>query len=250
MLSRAALVLTTAVIAAGLSSAFWLALRYGERSRQVAATGTVKPVPARPVLRLRPFGIAPRLPPPAAGPNPALSPAIGPAPPVTARIGEIPAELVAKKLTIPVPGVEASALVPDFYDARAERGHEALDIMAPRDQPVIAVEDGAIAKLFTSKLGGLTIYEFDPTQKYAYYYAHLDHYADGLIEGAKVTRGQVIGFVGSTGDADPAHPHLHFGIFLLGPEKQWWKGEALDPYPAFVTQPLAGAALASPLHPR
>jgi len=82
--------------------------------------------------------------------------------------------------------------------------------------------------------GGLTIYEFDPTEKYAYYYAHLDRYEDGLAEGDSVVRGQIIGYVGSTGNADELHPHLHFAIFLLGPEKQWWKGEALDPYPAMT----------------
>jgi len=153
---------------------------------------------------------------------------------ITAHIGVIPDDLAAKHLTIPVPGVAPADLRPAFYDARGERGHEAIDIMAARGKPVVAAEDGTIAKLFTSVRGGLTIYEFDPSEKYAYYYAHLDHYADGLAEGAKVTRGQTIGYVGSTGDANAAAPHLHFAIFLLGPEKKWWKGEALDPYPALM----------------
>ena len=93
------------------------------------------------------------------------------------------------------------------------------------------MEDGIIKKLFLSKPGGITIYQFDPTETYAYYYAHLDRYADGLAEGAMVKRGQLIGYVGMTGNA--ATPHLHFAIFRLGPEKRWWKGEALDPYPIF-----------------
>ena len=152
------------------------------------------------------------------------------------RIGKIPDELIAKRLTIPVPGVEAKDLIPQFFDARGQRGHEALDIMAPRDHPVVAVEDGTIAKLFTSVRGGLTIYQFDPTEKFAYYYAHLDHYQDGLAQGDKVRRGQTIGYVGSTGDAAASNPHLHFAIFLLGPEKQWWKGEPLDPYPALTAR--------------
>jgi len=146
----------------------------------------------------------------------------------------VPADLLAKHLTIPVEGVKAGALRPDFYDDRGQRGHEAIDIMAARGTPVLAAEDGKIVKLFTSVRGGMTIYEFDPTQTYSYYYAHLDRYADGLAEGASVTRGQVIGFVGSTGDADPAAPHLHFAIALLEPQKQWWKGQALDPYPALI----------------
>ena len=146
------------------------------------------------------------------------------------HVGTVPDDLIERHLTIPVPGVSAEDLAPQFYDARGERGHEALDIIATMGEPVIAVEDGTIAKLFLSKPGGNTIYQFDPTETYAYYYAHLDRYADGLAEGDTVKRGQVIGYVGMTGNA--ATPHLHFAIFQLGPEKQWWKGEALDPYPA------------------
>jgi len=147
---------------------------------------------------------------------------------LNAHVGSAPEDLIAKRLTMPVPGIKAEDLSPQFYVARAERGHEAIDIIATRGEPVVAVEDGKIAKLFLSKPGGITIYQFDPTETYAYYYAHLDRYADGLAEGDSVKRGQVIGYVGSTGNA--ATPHLHFAIFLLGPERQWWKGEALDPY--------------------
>jgi len=88
--------------------------------------------------------------------------------------------------------------------------------------------------LFLSKPGGNTIYEFDEQEVYCYYYAHLDHYAEGLREGMKVTGGEVIGYVGSTGNADPRAPHLHFAVFELGPEKQWWKGKAVNPYPELV----------------
>jgi peptidoglycan LD-endopeptidase LytH len=157
-----------------------------------------------------------------------------PQPQSTIHIGEVPADLLAKRLSVPVVGIQAEQLTPQFFDARGQRGHEAIDIVAPRGEPVIAVEDGTIAKLFLSKPGGITIYQFDPTEKYAYYYAHLDRYADGLAEGDKVKRGQVLGYVGSTGNANPLSPHLHFAIFLLGPEKRWWSGEALDPYPALT----------------
>ena len=152
----------------------------------------------------------------------------------SAHVGIVPEDLLAKQLTIPVPGKTAEDLTPQFFDERGERGHQALDIIAPMGEPVVAVEDGKIAKLFTSEAGGLTIYQLDPTEKYAYYYAHLDRYADGLADGATVTRGQVIGYVGTSGNAAAAGPHLHFAIFQLGPEKQWWKGEALDPYPALT----------------
>jgi len=135
-------------------------------------------------------------------------------------------------LIIPVSGVKAKELSDTFTDSRgAGRVHDAIDIMAERGTPVIAVDDGTIVKLFHSVPGGLTIYQFDPEEKYAYYYAHLDRYAAGLMEGREVKRGDVIGYVGSTGNASPQAPHLHFAIFVLGPEKRWWKGTAINPYP-------------------
>jgi murein DD-endopeptidase MepM/ murein hydrolase activator NlpD len=135
-------------------------------------------------------------------------------------------------LLIPVQGVQASKLVDTFTQARgAGRLHDAIDIMAARGTPVLAAADGTVAKLFTSVPGGLTIYEFDPTGTYAYYYAHLDRYAPGVTEGKALKRGEVIAYVGSTGNASADAPHLHFAIFVLGPEKQWWKGTAIDPYP-------------------
>ena len=138
--------------------------------------------------------------------------------------------LAAKTLEFPVKGYEA-ALRDNFDERRGNVAHEALDIMAPRGTPVVAVEDGKIVKLFKSKPGGLTIYQLDPSEKLAYYYAHLDRYAPGLAEGQLLKRGEVLGYVGSTGNANPAGPHLHFAVFVLGPEKRWWKGTAVNPYP-------------------
>jgi murein DD-endopeptidase MepM/ murein hydrolase activator NlpD len=136
------------------------------------------------------------------------------------------------KLLVPVEGIPLAKITDTFDQPRGtERHHEALDIMAPKGTKVIATADGKIVKLFTSKPGGLTVYQFDPTEKYAYYYAHLDRYADGLKEGMDVKRGDLIGYVGSTGNADPNAPHLHFAVFELTPEKQWWKGTPIDPYP-------------------
>jgi murein DD-endopeptidase MepM/ murein hydrolase activator NlpD len=136
------------------------------------------------------------------------------------------------KLLVPVEGIPAANITDTYDQPRGnERHHEALDIMAPRGTKVVAAADGKIEKLFTSKPGGLTIYQFDPTEKYAYYYAHLDRYADGLREGAQVKRGDVIGYVGTSGNADPNAPHLHFAVFELTPEKQWWKGTPVNPYP-------------------
>ncbi|AOD16065.1 peptidoglycan DD-metalloendopeptidase family protein [Xanthomonas fragariae] len=135
-------------------------------------------------------------------------------------------------LLIPVQGISNSQLQDTFTDARSEgRVHDAIDILAPTGTPVVAVTDGTVEKLFTSERGGLTLYQFDPNGTYCYYYAHLESYADGLAEKQSIKRGQIIGYVGSTGDANPAAPHLHFEIHRLGPEKHWWKGDVLNPYP-------------------
>ena len=120
-----------------------------------------------------------------------------------------------------------------FDEVRGKARHEALDIMAARGTPVLAVADGRVAKLFTSLPGGLTVYQFDSSQTVAYYYAHLDRYADGLTEGALLKRGQLLGTVGSTGNASFDAPHLHFAVFVLGPQRQWWTGTPVNPYPLF-----------------
>ncbi len=134
-------------------------------------------------------------------------------------------------LMIPVDGVIASRLQDTFDDARAAgRRHDAIDIMAAKGTRVLAVADGKIVKLFTSVRGGLTVYEFDSTETFAYYYAHLDRYAPGIAEGMQLKRGDLVGFVGSSGDANPAAPHLHFAVMVLGPEKRWWEGTAINPY--------------------
>jgi murein DD-endopeptidase MepM/ murein hydrolase activator NlpD len=140
-------------------------------------------------------------------------------------------DLSARKLLIPVEGITSDKLVRSYHDARTGgRLHEALDIIAPRNTPVLAVEDGTIAKLFISNAGGLTVYQFDPGQQYSYYYAHLERYADGLKEGDRISRGQVLGFVGTSGNAPKQTPHLHFAVYRLTPEKHWWEGTPIDPY--------------------
>lgn len=139
-------------------------------------------------------------------------------------------DLRARLLAMPVEGVTTAQLQPSFEQARGERQHEAIDILAPTGTPVFAVEDGRIAKLFVSDRGGLTIYQFDPLERYAYYYAHLSRYAPALQEGQHVARGDVIGYVGVSGNAPPDTPHLHFAIFELGPEKRWWEGRPIDPF--------------------
>ena len=180
----------------------------------------IPPVP-RMVVRPPASPSAPQMPPTA-------PPSVVPSEPVSAPITGLP------RLQMPVQGVLPRALRDTFGDGRDNngRGHEAIDIMSARGTPVLAVDDGPVAKLFSSKLGGLTVYQFDPSGQLAYYYAHLDGYAPGLTEGQQLRRGSVIGFVGTSGNANPEAPHLHFAIFRLGPEKQWWKGEPVNPFGA------------------
>lgn len=166
-------------------------------------------------------------------PHPAVV-ALSPSQPV---LGDLPvdaeaAPVAAPSLIIPVDGIVAAQLSDTFTDARGEgRRHDAIDIMAATGTPVRAVADGRIAKLFNSEAGGLTIYQFDQAETLAYYYAHLDRYADGLVEGQAVKQGDLVGYVGYTGNASPEGPHLHFAIMVLGPEKNWWQGAAINPYP-------------------
>ena len=138
-------------------------------------------------------------------------------------------------MALPISGLALADLRDSFEEIHNGHRHEAIDIMEPRGTPVHAVVSGTIRKLFLSIPGGNTIYQFDEAAVYCYYYAHLDGYAKGLREGMRVERGDVIGFVGSTGNADSRTPHLHFAISELGPERLWWKGQAVDPYPFLVT---------------
>lgn len=142
-------------------------------------------------------------------------------------------ELRARRLQFPVEGIGREALVDSFLEARGagSRRHHAVDILAPRRTPVRAVEAGTVARLLTGGAGGISLYQFDPGRRYCYYYAHLDGYAPGLREGSPVQRGQVLGYVGSTGNAPRTAPHLHFAIFRVDLSEQWWGGRALNPYP-------------------
>jgi murein DD-endopeptidase MepM/ murein hydrolase activator NlpD len=143
--------------------------------------------------------------------------------------------LSKRHLILPIEGLTARDIQDTFGQGRAGgKLHEASDLLAPRGTPIMAVEDGVIQKLFLSKPGGLTIYEFDSQGVYCYYYAHLDRYAEGLSEGMHVKQREVIGYVGTSGNAPPNTPHLHFAIFKLGLEKHWWQGVAINPYPLLM----------------
>ena len=151
--------------------------------------------------------------------------------PASGALSVSPEDLERRGLLIPVDGIRAADLRDSFDEGRRGHTHEAIDILAPRNTPVRAVEDGVIAKLFTSVPGGITIYQFDPAGDYCYYDAHLQRYADGLRNGQAVRRGEIIGYVGTSGNAPENTPHLHFAIYRLNANKRWWEGRALDPFP-------------------
>jgi len=144
--------------------------------------------------------------------------------------------LRARGLAVPVLGVYPDQ-VPDSYNAGRSGGrtHNAVDILAPRGTPVLAADDGEVARLGRNALGGITVYAVDTGRHFVYYYAHLDRYRVGLAEGMRLAKGDVIGYVGTTGNAPPDAPHLHFQVMRIGEGRQWWAGVPLDPRPYFVT---------------
>lgn len=139
--------------------------------------------------------------------------------------------LGGRVLSFPVPAVSWMSTSDSFADARGARAHLAMDILAPRGSDVVAADDGAIARLSNSTAGGLGVYQLDAAQRYCYFYAHLNGYALGLFEGQPVQKGQVLGYVGTTGNAPPNTPHLHFAIYELVGTKECAKGRPVNPYP-------------------
>ena len=160
-----------------------------------------------------------------------VSPAVTPSADTNAQ--SRPGPLVGTSgLIIPVAGVSSAQLLDTFSAARGDgRVHDAIDIAAPKGTPVLAVTFGRILKLFQSKAGGITIYQLGGDEKYIYYYAHLERYAEGLHEGQIVTQGETIAYVGDTGNAGAGNYHLHFSIAMTSDPKRWWEGVNINPYP-------------------
>lgn len=221
--------MVTGVLVTVLALMLWARLAGPPRAVQSASSG-------------QPVVVAP----PVNAPAPETPPATAPAPPQpeirsNPRPGAAPApgslpsapetgSPQQEGLLLPVAGIPPTSVRDTFNDMRGSVPHEALDIMAPKGTPVIAAADGVIRKLFESRKGGYTIYQFSPDETLCYYYAHLDHYAPGLEEGQRVRRGDIIAFVGTSGNADAAGPHLHFAVTQLEADKKWWTGTPIDPY--------------------
>jgi peptidoglycan LD-endopeptidase LytH len=199
------IILVTAVVTAALTSLFWIAAyNLGGGSTPAPAenviTETTEP-DDRPELVLGPSGLA-----------------------------------------VPVAGVAVEDLVDTYAQARAggARVHDAIDIMAPAGTPVIAAGEGTVEKLFFSRGGGgITLYVRSPDRQWVYYYAHLQEYAPGLTEGQQVGRGARLGSVGSTGNASPAGPHLHFAVHRMDADDDWHGGTPVNPYPLLAGQGAA-----------
>lgn len=194
------------------------------RSTPVLPAIDVPPIsPAEPVAIGTPLPAPPTDP---VAPAPDELPAAPiPAPAISNSVGRV-------NLIIPVAGVRPEQLIDTFDDARSEgRLHDAIDIMAPAGTPVLAAADGRIVKLFQSERGGTTIYQLGPNQEVVFYYAHLAGYAPGLAEGNNVRQGDVIAYVGDTGNAGPGNYHLHFSIAVVSDPKRYWEGTNINPYP-------------------
>ena len=177
----------------------------------------------------------------ASAPVPVAAP-VTVAPPQSAQSAQ-PAQS-PQPLLFPLAGYE-HALRDNFHEKRGMRTHNALDIMAPRGTPVRAVDDGRIAKLYRGPMAGIAVYQFDRDTRRVYFYAHLDRRAESLVEGQEIKRGDLIGYVGSTGKTPETAPHLHFSVHELGPDKRWWKGEAVNPYALLLEPGVSSEVIAA-----
>jgi peptidoglycan LD-endopeptidase LytH len=151
----------------------------------------------------------------------------------TATVTRNDVALLTGEIAMPLRGIDPDSLHSSFNASRAGglRRHEALDIMAPRFTPILSAAKGRVLKLFTSVAGGLMVYAADSSERFILMYAHLDHYAPGIRDGMRLERGELIGYVGSTGNASATAPHLHFAILRSADVKRWSKGTAIDPLP-------------------
>jgi peptidoglycan LD-endopeptidase LytH len=137
-----------------------------------------------------------------------------------------------QRLLFPIQDMDPDTIVEGFAARRGLRRHEAVDVPAPRGTPVRAAADGTV-QLTTHSGAGITVEEYESSGRYCLVYAHLDRYAPDLRDGSAVVRGQTIGYVGTTGNAPPNAPHLHFAAHVRA-DGGCWSGTAVDPLLLFV----------------
>lgn len=232
--ARIKILLLALVILAGLAAVLWLV---GRRATPEVATvnqNRSEIAPSTPAVSISATPSPAALTPPTETSTPS-EPGASPSPGNQQTANELTDAIgfVGKlKLVVPVVGVRSDQLLDTFTDARSEgRSHDAIDIPAPAGTPVVAAADGEIVKLFESERGGTTIYQLSPDKKLIFYYAHLQGYAEGLVAGKFVKQGEVIAYVGDTGNAGAGNYHLHFSISIVPDPKRYWEGTNINPYP-------------------
>ena len=240
--SRARMRVLLIIIAsfAALATSFWLGTKSGYRdgatsARETKGTSGSGSETSPPISAVPNVSPAETTPSPGGTPPADSSAVVAPSPQASESPGEsiLSGSFVGTlKLIIPVAGVKPEQLQDTFTDARSEgRVHDAIDIMAPAGTPVLAASDGEIVRLFQSERGGTTIYQLSPDKKLVFYYAHLQRYADGVVAGKFVRQGELIAYVGDTGNAGAGNYHLHFSIAVLADPKRYWEGKNINPYP-------------------
>jgi len=154
--------------------------------------------------------------------------------------------LRSRQMVVPVAGADMTRVEDSFNDPRdGERVHRAIDILAPRGTPILSADDGRIIRMTTSTLGGISMYTVDPEQRIVYYYAHMDRYNDAMVTGKTISKGDTLGFVGTTGNAPKNTPHLHFQVMRWPADGKYWNGEPIDPF-----ELLGGHTQTGPVTPR
>ena len=131
-------------------------------------------------------------------------------------------------IAMPLAEVSKKQIANTWHASRGERQHEGQDIFAPRGTPVLSATEGYIVNIGENNLGGQTVSVIGAGGR-TYYYAHLDSYAPHIAEGDYVTRQTMLGYVGTTGNANGTPPHLHFGVYA--------PGGAMNPLPLLSDRP-------------
>ena len=135
-------------------------------------------------------------------------------------------------LMVPVDGI-TPAQIPDTYWSKRDGGrlHRAADIMAAKGTPVVSSVEGAVLKVGRNTTGGIVVYTTDSERRFVFYHAHLDKVAEGLADGSTLRQGDVLGYVGTSGNALPNAPHLHFQVMRMPADGRYWEGMPVDARP-------------------
>ena len=130
-----------------------------------------------------------------------------------ARVARLYTEVPDSRIAMPLEDVSRKQITNTWHAPRGTgRLHEGQDIFAPKGTPVLSATDGYVYNIGENNLGGQTVSVIGAGGR-VYYYAHLDSYAPKLAKGDQVTTRTLLGYVGTTGNAQGTPPHLHFGVY-------------------------------------